>query len=326
MENILTHFRHRIILQHGCNEGFGDFFIGLFCHSVAVEPHTMSVTTRSTGALFIVATPIGNLEDISQRALQVLKQVSWVAAEDTRHSGKLLSHYQISARFIALHDHNEKQRAASLLQKLLAGEDVALISDAGTPLISDPGYSLVRLCRDAGVQVVPIPGPCALITALCAAGLPTDKFHFIGFLPAKSQQRQNVLSAIPTGVGTLICYETARRIKDTLRDVAAVCGESRELVLAKELTKTFENFVHGTAQQIDHWLTEDPQRCQGEMVLMIAPAVASAAEDISAAAQQTLKLLMQELPLKKAAALTAEIHQEKKNALYKLALSWSDEA
>ena len=276
------------------------------------------------GQLYIVATPIGHLDDISQRAIAILRQVSWVAAEDTRHSGKLLSHLGISARFLALHDHNEKQRAASLLQKLQAGEDVALISDAGTPLISDPGYSLVRLCRDAGVRVVPIPGPCALIAALCCAGLPTDKFHFIGFLPAKSGQRQQVLQQIPSNVGTVICYEAARRVKDTLADVVAVYGDDRELVLAKELTKTFENFLHGTGATITAWLEEDPQRCQGEMVLMIAPAAAKADDDIHPAAVQTLKLLLAELPLKKAAALTAEIHGEKKNALYKLGLSWTE--
>ncbi len=276
------------------------------------------------GQLYIVATPIGHLDDISQRAIAILRQVTWVAAEDTRHSGKLLSHLGISARFLALHDHNEKQRAASLLQKLQAGEDVALISDAGTPLISDPGYSLVRLCRDAGVRVVPVPGPCALIAALCCAGLPTDKFHFIGFLPAKSGQRQQVLQQIPNNVGTLICYEAARRVKDTLADVVAVFGEDRELVLAKELTKTFEHFEHGTAATITAWLEEDPQRCQGEMVLMIAPAAAKADDDIHPAAVQTLKLLLAELPLKKAAALTAEIHGEKKNALYKLGLSWTE--
>ena len=276
------------------------------------------------GQLYIVATPIGHLDDISQRAIAILRQVSWVAAEDTRHSGKLLSHLGISARFLALHDHNEKQRAASLLQKLQAGEDVALISDAGTPLISDPGYSLVRLCRDAGVRVVPVPGPCALIAALCCAGLPTDKFHFIGFLPAKSGQRQQVLQQIPNNVGTLICYEAARRVKDTLADVVAVFGEERELVLAKELTKTFEHFEHGTAASITAWLEEDPQRCQGEMVLMIAPAAAKADDDIHPAAVQTLKLLLSELPLKKAAALTAEIHGEKKNASYKLGLTWSE--
>lgn len=274
------------------------------------------------GSLFIVATPIGNLDDISQRALQVLREVAWVAAEDTRHSGKLLSHFNISARFLSLHDHNEKQRAASLLQKLQAGESVALVSDAGTPLISDPGYSLVRLCRDAGVKIVPIPGPCALIAALCCAGLPTDKFHFIGFLPAKSGQRQQALADIPANVGTLITYEAARRVKDTLADVAVVFGDERELVLAKEISKTFEHFCHGTAQSITAWLEEDPQRCQGEMVLMIAPPADKPGDDIHPAAQKTLKLLMGELPLKKAAALTAEIHGEKKNALYKLGLSW----
>ncbi|TXH94241.1 MAG: 16S rRNA (cytidine(1402)-2'-O)-methyltransferase [Rheinheimera sp.] len=277
----------------------------------------------SEAVLYIVATPIGHLDDISQRAVAVLREVAWVAAEDTRHSGKLLSHLGISARFLSLHDHNEKQRAASLVEKIKAGENVALISDAGTPLISDPGYSLVRLCRDAGVRVVPIPGPCALIAALCCAGLPTDKFHFIGFLPAKSGQRQQVLKEIPQGVGTVICYEAARRVIDTLQDVIAVYGAERELVLAKELTKTFEHFEHGTAAQIIAWLEEDPQRCQGEMVLMIAPPAEKAADDINPVAQQTLRLLMAELPLKKAAALTAEIHGEKKNALYKLGLSWS---
>jgi len=283
----------------------------------------MSVTEA---VLYIVATPIGHLDDISQRAVAILRDVAWVAAEDTRHSGKLLSHLGISARFLSLHDHNEKQRAASLVEKIKAGDNVALISDAGTPLISDPGYSLVRLCREAGVRVVPVPGPCALIAALCCAGLPTDKFHFIGFLPAKSGQRQQVLNDIPAGVGTVICYEAARRILDTLQDVIAVYGAERELVLAKELTKTFEHFEHGTAAQIIAWLEEDPQRCQGEMVLMIAPPAEKAADDIALAAQHTLRLLMAELPLKKAAALTAEIHGEKKNALYKLGLSWTAQA
>ena len=276
---------------------------------------------KENGFLYVVATPIGNLDDISQRAINTLKQVDWIAAEDTRHTGRLLSHLGINAKTIALHDHNEKQRAASIIQKCLAGDSVALVSDAGTPLISDPGYSLVRQCRDAGVRVIPIPGPCALITALCAAGLPTDKFHFIGFLLPKSQQRQNQLADVPAGVGTIICYDTARRIKDTLQDVVAVFGPERELVLAKELTKTFEHLEYGTAAQITAWLEADPQRCQGEMVLMIAPTLA-AEEEINPAAQQTLKLLMSELPLKKAAALTAEIHGEKKNALYKLGLSW----
>lgn len=277
---------------------------------------------KENGFLYVVATPIGNLDDISQRAISTLQQVDWIAAEDTRHTGRLLSHLGISAKTIALHDHNEKQRAASIIQKCLAGEQVALVSDAGTPLISDPGYSLVRQCRDAGVRVIPIPGPCALITALCAAGLPTDKFHFIGFLLPKSQQRQNQLSDVPAGVGTIICYDTARRVKDTLQDVTAVFGAERELVLAKELTKTFEHLEYGTAAQITAWLEADPQRCQGEMVLMIAP-TPKAANEISEAVQHTLRILLAELPLKQAAALAAQIHNEKKNHLYQLALSWS---
>lgn len=278
--------------------------------------------TKQSGALFVVATPIGNLDDISQRAIRTLQQVSCIAAEDTRHSGKLLQHLGISNRLFALHDHNEKQRAASIIEKCLAGEDVALISDAGTPLISDPGYSLVRLCREAGVPVIPIPGPCALITALCAAGLPTDKFQFIGFLAPKSNQRQTQLAAVPAAAGTIICYDTARRILDTLQDVVAVFGPERQLVLAKELTKTFEHFACGTAADIKTWLTEDQQRCQGEMVLMIAPAPTKADEAVSEEVQRTLKILLAELPLKQAAALAAQIHNEKKNALYQLALSW----
>lgn len=275
-----------------------------------------------TGCLYVVATPIGNLEDISQRAISTLQQVQWIAAEDTRHTGRLLQHLAISTRTIALHDHNEKQRAASIIDKCLAGESVALVSDAGTPLISDPGYSLVRQCREAGVRVIPIPGPCALITALCAAGLPTDKFHFIGFLQPKSLQRQAQLASVPNGVGTIICYDTARRIKATLQDVTTVFGPERELVLAKELTKTFEHLEYGTAEQITAWLEADPQRCQGEMVLMIAP-TPKPDGDINENVQTTLRLLLAELPLKKAAALTAQIHNEKKNALYKLALQWA---
>ncbi|GHG72396.1 ribosomal RNA small subunit methyltransferase I [Alishewanella longhuensis] len=278
--------------------------------------------TKQSGSLYVVATPIGNLADISQRAINTLTQVSCIAAEDTRHSGKLLQHLGISNRLLALHDHNEKQRAASIIEKCLAGEDIALISDAGTPLISDPGYSLVRLCREAGVPVVPVPGPCALITALCAAGLPTDKFQFIGFLAPKSSQRQTQLAAVPDSAGTIISYDTARRILDTLQDVVAVFGAERQLVLAKELTKTFEHFACGTAAEITQWLTEDPQRCQGEMVLMIAPAPSKADAEISEEVQRTLKILLAELPLKQAAALTAQIHNEKKNALYQLALSW----
>ncbi len=278
--------------------------------------------TKQIGSLYVVATPIGNLDDISQRAIRTLQQVSCIAAEDTRHSGKLLQHLGISNRLFALHDHNEKQRAASIIEKCLAGEEVALISDAGTPLISDPGYNLVRQCRDAGVPVVPIPGPCALITALCAAGLPTDKFQFIGFLAAKSTQRQNQLAEVPAAGGTIICYDTARRILDTLQDVVAVFGPERQLVLAKELTKTFEHFACGTAAEISSWLTADPQRCQGEMVLMIAPAPAKADDSVREDVQRTLKILLAELPLKQAAALAAQIHNEKKNALYQLALSW----
>ena len=180
----------------------------------------MTSPAPNPGTLYVVATPIGNLGDMVPRAVETLQTVDLIACEDTRHSAHLLQHFGIKTPCVAYHDHSDQQRVQQLLDRLGAGQSIALISDAGTPLISDPGYSLVRLCRDAGVKIVPIPGPCALIAALCCAGLPTDKFHFIGFLPAKSGQRQQVLSDIPANVGTLITYEAARRVKDTLADVA----------------------------------------------------------------------------------------------------------
>ena len=272
-----------------------------------------------SGTLFIVATPIGNLEDITHRALRLLAEVDLIAAEDTRHSQRLLQHYDISTRLTSLHDHNESQRAIQLIEKLKQGQNIALISDAGTPLISDPGYGLVSQCRKAGVNVVPLPGPCAAITALCAAGLATDKFKFEGFLPVKAVAKQQALQRLLTETSTSVFYESPRRVADTVKQVVAELGENRQMVVAKELTKTFETFYSGTALDCLTWLEADTNHQRGEFVLMIAGEKQDQSE-VSADALNLLKLLIKELPLKKAAALTAEQYGLKKNQLYQLGL------
>jgi len=269
--------------------------------------------------LYIVATPIGNISDITYRAIETLQQVDIIAAEDTRHSGKLLSHYQIKKPMFPLHDHNERERGKVLIEKIKAGQSVALISDAGTPLISDPGYHLVNECREKGVDVVPIPGACATIAALSAAGLPTDRFSFEGFLPAKEKGKQDKLSALIEETRTMVFYESPRRIIDTVQQVVNILGADRKIVIARELTKTFESFYALPAQEMLEWLKEDTNHCRGEFVLMIAGAVADS-EAIPQVALNTLALLKEQLPLKKAAALTAQIHSQKKNDLYKWGL------
>lgn len=268
--------------------------------------------------LYIVPTPIGNLADITQRALDTLRRVDLIAAEDTRHTGILLAHYQISVPTFALHDHNEQQKAEVLIGRIREGKNIALVSDAGTPLISDPGYHLVTRCREAGVKVVPLPGPCAAITALSAAGLPTDRFAFEGFLPAKAKGRDDKLQALVDEPRTLVFYESPRRVTDTIEAIARILGE-RQVVLARELTKTFES-IHGLpASELLAWLAEDDNRIKGEMVLVVAGA-RKESDELPAEAIRTLGLLVDELPLKKAAALCAEIHDVKKNALYKYGL------
>ena len=264
--------------------------------------------------LYIVPTPIGNLSDITLRAIEVLKSVDCIAAEDTRHSGILLQHLDAKAPMLALHDHNEQQRAGVLIQRIQQGQSIALISDAGTPLISDPGYHLVKACRDAGVKVVPLPGPCAAITALSAAGLPTDRFVFEGFLPAKEKGKEDRLQAVADETRTMVFYESPRRVIDTLESMQKVFGD-RLVVAARELTKTFETIHALPLSEMIPWLQEDENRTRGEFVLMVAGKTENS-DDIPAEVQRTLTLLMKDLPLKKAAALTAEIYGVKKNALY----------
>ena len=279
--------------------------------------------TDLTGILYIVATPIGNLQDITQRALDTFAQVDLIAAEDTRHSGLLLSHYGIKKPFFALHDHNEQEKAHILVEKLKQGSNIALISDAGTPLISDPGFHLVRQCREAGIRVVPLPGACAAITALCASGIASDRFCFEGFLPAKSKARKDKLENIAEEEDrTLIFYESTHRILDTLEDMQSVLGEERYIVLAREITKTWETITGNTIKNLREWLLEDANRTKGEMVLIVEGKPKSDNNDeISSQAVKALELIAEELPLKKAAAIVAELYGYKKNALYQFGLA-----
>ena len=277
-----------------------------------------------TGHLYIVATPIGNLKDITLRALETLKKVDLIAAEDTRHSKTLLQHYQIDTALISLHEHNEQQRIQELLLKLQAGQHIALISDAGTPLISDPGYQLVTQVRAAGLTVVPIPGPSALIAALSAAGLPTDRFCYEGFLPAKTTARKQQLQQLQDECRTLIFYEAPHRILDTLRDIAEVFLPQRQATLARELTKTFETILSGTLEQLISQLLADKNQQKGEFVILVQGKKAQTSVD-SAASQRILKILLAELPVKQAASLAAQITGEKKNELYPLALEMKNQ-
>lgn len=276
---------------------------------------------EQNGILHIIATPIGNLGDITQRALDALAQVDLIAAEDTRHSGLLLSRFGIKKPFFALHDHNEQQKAALLVEKLRQGLNIALISDAGTPLISDPGYHLVRHCRSAGIKVVPLPGACAAIAALCASGIASDRFCFEGFLPAKTKARCDKLTELAEEARTLIFYESTHRILETLADMQKIFGAERYVVIARELTKTWET-VHGDRlENLNVWLKEDDNRIKGEIVLIVEGKVKSEKGDFSLQAIKLLGLLCEELPLKKASAIVAEMFGYKKNALYQYGLA-----
>ena len=269
-----------------------------------------------SGILYIVPTPIGNLADISARALEVLAEVDLIAAEDTRHTRKLLHHYGINSKATSLHLHNENDRSAQLLAYLQQGQSIALVSDAGTPLISDPGYPLVTAVRAAGFQVTPLPGPCAAITALSAAGLATDRFCFEGFLPAKSSARKERLKQLAYETRTLVFYEAPRRVLDTLQELAEIMGQERHIVVAKELTKHFETFISGSAAEILAWFKVDELRQKGEMVVMVAGASLEDDADFARAlalAEQLKPLL----PPKQAAGIAADTFGVKKNSVYK---------
>ena len=278
------------------------------------------------GVLYIVATPIGNLDDLSPRVVETFRKVDLVAAEDTRHSGRLLQHLGIQKAMVAIHDHNERDRTGSVIDRLLAGAQVALISDAGTPLISDPGYVLVREARQRGIRVSPVPGPCALVAALSAAGLPTDRFVFEGFLPTKRAARRGALEALVDETATLVFYESPHRILETAAMLAEVMGPERPVVLARELTKAFETFYSGTAAEVSRLLEQDPYASKGEFVVMVQGAPERPVDAPSLDVDRFLTLLLAELPVKKVARLGAELTGIPRNELYQRALDLKDES
>jgi len=279
----------------------------------------MTRSTASTeGTLYVVATPIGNRDDITLRALEILKHVDSVAAEDTRHSRPFLTGLGIQKPLIALHAHNEAKESSRLIELLKQGQNIALISDAGTPLIRDPGYPLVHQARNEGITVVPIPGACALITALSAAGVPTDLFTFAGFLPTTMAARRTALEVFKTSLQhTVVFYESTHRLHACLDDMLSVLGETCEVVLAKELTKTFETFVTGTVPEIQAWLLEETARKKGEFVLILPP---RASKQEVGEHDTCLEILLAELPVKQAVKLAVKLTGANKNTLYARAL------
>lgn len=273
------------------------------------------------GALYIVATPIGNLGDMSARAIEVLRGVAVIAAEDTRHSAVLLRHFGIATPCLAFHEHNERQQAEKLIERLRRGDAVALISDAGTPLLSDPGYHLVRAAHAAGIRVIPLPGASAALTALSASGLPTDRFVFEGFLPAKSAARRERLLMLQTEGRTLLFFEAPHRLAASLGEMTEILGGAREAVLARELTKIYETIRKDTLEGLWRWVQDDPQQQKGECVLVVQGAEPAADHDANAGdAQRLLGILLEELPLKQAVALAAKITGERRNQLYQWAV------
>lgn len=268
---------------------------------------------NSVGVLYVVATPIGNLADITPRAVQILAQVDYIACEDTRTSAKLLQHFAIATKTIAYHDHNADSATEKIIQLLLAGKNIALISDAGTPLISDPGYRLTRACHENHIQVSPVVGACAAIAALSVAGLPSDRFYFYGFLPTKTKARKDALAELGAMPCSVIVYEAPHRIVETLTDICAVLGGMRNIALCRELTKTFETVRLLPAEQMLAWVKQDENQQKGEMVLIIEKAEHKAQAD---AHDALLLALADELSIKSAAHIASAITGVKKNTLY----------
>jgi 16S rRNA (cytidine1402-2'-O)-methyltransferase len=269
--------------------------------------------------LYVVATPIGNAGDISLRALHLLSLADAVACEDTRNTGHLLSRYGLSKELLAAHEHNEREVADKLIRRLQAGQRIALVSDAGTPAVSDPGARIVDAVRNAGLRVMPLPGASAAIAALSACGLTNDRFHFVGFLPAKAKQRDTALMPLQRLDATLVFYEAPHRIDETVAALAAHFEASRQIVFARELTKLFEEIHRCPLGDAAAWLAQDANRQKGEYVVLLEGAPSAQDED-AAEAERVLTILLAECPVKQAAALAAQITGQKKNALYELAL------
>ncbi|NOX43374.1 MAG: 16S rRNA (cytidine(1402)-2'-O)-methyltransferase [Gammaproteobacteria bacterium] len=274
------------------------------------------------GILYVVATPIGNLEDMTPRAIEVLKSVDQIAAEDTRHSQPMLKHFGITTHCIAYHDHIERQLSGTLIDQIESGSTIALISDAGTPLISDPGYQLVKLACQRNIKVVPIPGSCAVVAALSASGLPSDRFIFEGYLPAKSGARQKKLHSLSEETRTLIFYESPHRIVEALTDMAEVLGPQRRVAIARELTKLFETIKLDTLENLCEWIRNDKNQQKGEFVVLVHGKAAEKNDTgIDSETDRVLQLLLEELPVKQAASLAAKITGVKKNVLYQYAIN-----
>lgn len=283
--------------------------------------------SSNVGKLYVVATPIGNLGDLSSRAQEVLSQVTLVAAEDTRHSQGLFNHLGLSPTFISYHDHNDHERTARLIEKLCQGEHVALISDAGTPLISDPGFLLVLKAHEAGIPVIPIPGPCSIIAALSVAGLPTDKFLFEGFLPAKAQARQNRLSELVDFPHTLVLFEAPHRLLALMVDLSEIFGPDRKITIVREITKKFESIYIGTIKDNLEKAHNGKIPLKGELVVIIGGAPKKV--ELSSQAQEmkrVLDILMRELPLKQAVKIASKLTNIPKNTLYDFATHLRDNA
>lgn len=273
------------------------------------------------GTLYVVATPIGNLQDMTYRAVEVLQRVDRIAAEDTRHAGPLLKHFSINKPSISLHDFNERERLGVLLDYLLEGESIALISDAGTPLINDPGFHLVREAKQRGVKVVPVPGACAAIAALSVAGLPTDKFTFEGFLPVKDEARRQRLQALLHETRTMIFYEAPHRLLPTLMSLQTVFSGERKAVVARELTKIYESVLSLSLDELIAHYNKHHDELRGEIVILVSGSDEEAPASREVVPEEVLDILLEELPLKQAATLASKITGERKNVMYELALS-----
>jgi 16S rRNA (cytidine1402-2'-O)-methyltransferase len=273
-----------------------------------------------SGILFIVATPIGNLDDITFRAVETLKSVDLVLAEDTRHSQKILNHFNIKTPISAFHDYNEREKCNTVIDKLKQGDSIALISDAGTPLISDPGYILVSAAKKNSVNVVPIPGPSALIAALSASGIPSDRFSFFGFLPSKQNARIKTLKTFASRPETIIVYESPKRIMATLTDMLFVFGEERKVCLAKELTKNFETILTTNIPNLIDYISADPGHQKGEFVLLISSTANKGQLELDQQLDRLLLVLCSEMGSSKAAKLAAKITGIDKKYCYQRAI------
>jgi 16S rRNA (cytidine1402-2'-O)-methyltransferase len=294
--------------------------------SAAAASSVLSEAAQQTypeSALYVLATPIGNVCDVTLRALHVLTIADAVACEDTRNTSHLLTRYGISQTLIAAHEHNEREAADKIIARLQQGQRIALVSDAGTPAVSDPGARIVEAVRAAGLRVVPLPGPSAAVTALSASGLVNDAFRFIGFLPNKSKQREHALQKLAGDTATLVFYEAPHRIVETIDALLLAFGPERHVVLGRELTKLFETVHRCPLAEAPAWLAEDANRQRGEFVVLVEGATA-AGDDNDAEAERVLRILLEELPLKQAAGLAAQITGQKKNALYERALQIKD--